>query len=421
MENISVQHRLLGKEDLYLDTANTDETSTFTSPLGTELVSTAINAKHIPLSAEANVAIGKNNVSDALIYLDGKIDSIATSSTEGATTDLSFEKTSLTSADIDGIMSAISTATGGTGKLNGHKVTLKLVGSSSSISAAKKVEFRSLYDGRIVVDLNGKSISNSLTTDAGVVGFEGCQCVCEVKNGTVSHTSQKYGIVFHNSCTAIASGVTFATGSASGHYGISAIGCPLSVSSCVFDGGKVYIGEYSGDTYEVDGNAFAMNDVDATVDEMEEVVSDLEDKLDGYEDYIVESGADTTNGIFWSLYKGGRLEIWGTTALSTYNNGQKWVHLVDFGDVVGHEYADTNYTIVLSPIQDNNTAITLDETTGAVTGVTITSTSTSYVSVASNATTESKFYIVAKYNPQALSGYNGKVSWRTIGSVSSEG
>lgn len=74
-ETINIKKRLIGKEDINFDVTGLNERANFITPSGEEKVLTKVNASHIPLTQNTRNEVNAFNVDEALVNLQGKVDS----------------------------------------------------------------------------------------------------------------------------------------------------------------------------------------------------------------------------------------------------------------------------------------------------------------------------------------------------------
>ena len=315
MDNIAVQHRLIGAEDIDFDVACKDEKTAFLTPFGVTKPLSKLNARHLPLDNESFIRLGQisKNVGSALMQLKVAIDNIQIEAGSG----LANDKTVVLGSS-DNYQDKINTEkTACNGNLNGKTLTFKFDDNIGVIGLASALELQGFFNGYLVLDLNGNTLNYSASTNA-VILLTDCFASILIKGGTLVFNSCIYGILAEGCPVVFCSGMSFETNNPATSYAVYGLGTDVEFASCTVTGCDYYLGgkkENSTWTGKANGMWIAFQDALAglggTVDSMLLSINDNTARLDCRADYIVSQGKDDDSGISWIEYKSGRLIQWG--------------------------------------------------------------------------------------------------------------
>lgn len=363
-QRIGLRHRLLGREDIQFDTENTDAKETFTSPWGTEHTLTRLNASHIPLGEEATIELREQSVSSALVSLKDDIQKISDqiAEQEGLNSDTTYTLNGVTNDDIHALDKYLDSLHS---RLNGHTLSISV---STSGRLGCRLRVHDFNDGKIIIDLNSQTLSGYSNDDGGLITFQDCNCIVEIKNGTIDF-SRGTGLCLSLVSAALISNVTFNADGADGNAAVFSDATNISFKSCVFNGTKPlkcnseeYFEDVNGDgVYLRSGNGYGF-----LLEEMDTEVKDISDKIaktkESY-DTFVNSSADSVedfgaeNGVSWRKWKSGILEMHGVSRVSKAVSNV-FVHHIVFPS--GCEFAATDYAVTITAMRSADGELTLD-------------------------------------------------------------
>ena len=197
MSEISIDTRPIGVEDLLLDSSGADTASSFTDQDGVSHPLTGLNAGHIYLKGDTRPQVGQAaTVDEAIANLAEDIQDVAQQQTTAMTEDTVIDLSSSSGRQtlIDAQLK----------NLGGHTLTFRFPAGVSVQVVTSPLVFSGFYNGTLIADLNGGSISDNGTLDnEGVLRFVNCKCAVKVvKNvqnpttgdGIISYTSNRYGV-----------------------------------------------------------------------------------------------------------------------------------------------------------------------------------------------------------------------------------
>lgn len=245
-EGYIVETRLIGKEDMLLDSYGNGNEENYEDSNGIQHKLTPISSTVIPLSSDIRVSLpGATNVSHAFVKILEKINALS-----GVSTDQGMLKN-------DTIVSLAGTLSHAEKKtliaqqftnLGGKTLTFEFA-EAYDIETADFFEFNGFYNGTLIIDLNAITISDS--ADIGqIFHIHDCSCKVEIKHGTIKHLLSLYGIKAENCPCFYLSGIAFFGPGGKSNYALRGLGINGVLSFCTYtDDNDYYISDIAGTSY----------------------------------------------------------------------------------------------------------------------------------------------------------------------------
>ena len=362
--DIGVQHRLIGAEDVDWDSQCTNETTEFVTPFGVTKPLSKINAGHIPLDNATKLALeGAQTVAAALQVLKRN----SGQSTPGGGSSGMAEDTTVAISSSVSSVSLINGLIEDQGKdLGGNTLTFQFA-SNSNRSFNGSLDFSGFRNGKVVVDLNGNSMTMSVNLANGIFHFSECQAVVEVCNGTIVFTSKGTSpAIKAENCLAVhCSEVSFTNDqSSTTSYAVFGLATDCRFTSCTVANGLFYNGgtKSNGNWLDANGAWIQSNKLSEDVEDGIERLNSLAETWDTNlsASAVVSHGYDETTGAHWREYSDGLLVQWGTADVGVYNvtvsNNNRYNYYyaakVRFAATPRKRYKDNGYLAFIEPSCD---------------------------------------------------------------------
>ena len=231
MEELEMETRPIGMEDIGWDTEGKGDSGYYEDGYGEQKSYSKINANHIPLpEAVRSRCDGAKNVASALKAL---VDMILSREGEGGALSEDTTVVLYTALSLQEKQALIDDSPR---NLGGH--TLEFVfQESGDESFSTALDFSGFYNGKLVIDLNSITISDISGSDS-LLNVNDCFCEVEIRNGSIVHTHCLYGVVAENCPSVRLKNIAF-TGDGTAYsyafYGVSSDGY---AESCTYTADK---------------------------------------------------------------------------------------------------------------------------------------------------------------------------------------
>jgi len=317
--NIGLQHRLIGAEDVDWDKDCKNEQTEFLTPFSVTKPLSKINSEHVPLDKETYLALGgAKTIGEALRTLKrtgggGGGGGSSSGMEEDTTVEITSEYS--TPADIkENLIDGMERDLGG-------NVLTYVFAANLARSFSNPLVFEGFYDGKLVIDLNDNTISLAANV-AGVIRLLNCQCIVEIKNGTISFAGQSTasGVTAEGCSSVKCTDISFVNNSSSSNsYAFYGLSTDCHFSSCSVTNGLFYKGgERSNNAWsEVGGKWSAILQQRVAVDDaLDKITAIQEGWRDLFADNYIVSRGTNSSGVSWVEYNSGLLIQWGSTKIT---------------------------------------------------------------------------------------------------------
>jgi len=353
--DIGVQHRLLGAEDVEWDANCTNEQVEFETPFGVTKPLTKINASHIPLDNATYLALGgPKTVATALQALKS-----AMSPSGGGASGMGEDTTVAIGASAANAEAVNALISGQDKNLGGHTLTFQFAANTPR-SFNMPLLFQDFRDGKVVIDLNGNTLTMGLALADGLFHFVACQATVEIRNGTVSFVGKgsSPAIKGENSLAVHCAEIAFMNDlSSSEAYAFYGLATDCRFTSCTVTNGLFYKGgSKNGSAWnDASGDWISTNklseDVAAGIDRLNTLAESWDEDLSA--SAIVARGYDAETGAHYREYSNGLLVQWGLADVGVYqvntSNYYFFAAKVRFAASPRKRYSDNGYLAFVQP------------------------------------------------------------------------
>jgi hypothetical protein len=241
-EKINLKKRLIGREDIDMDIAGTNEKVPFFSADGVQYDLTKLNASHIPLLAVTREELNASNVDTALSNINDKINNF--SSIDGLKEDVTIEfAPDDTPEDIQFQIDAQKK------NLNGHTLSF-IFPASLNQNLDRILTWNDFFNGTVIISgtsANSKIAIYDIANLGSMFRIYRCQCEVIIRYFYFVHQNSEFAISAESTAALLVRECNFSGMADTDSYAVNKVASNIFVSGCNYENdGEMYPQENKG-------------------------------------------------------------------------------------------------------------------------------------------------------------------------------